>query len=55
MADPLQELQAALQHLQTVLSPESPTNCVESVARVSGCSHALLQHVAALQQALDNK
>lgn len=51
----MQSLQAALQDLQTVLSPDGNPNHVESVARVSSCAQALLQHTAEVQQALENK
>jgi hypothetical protein len=56
MADVLvTQLQAAVQQLQTVISPDGPSNSVESVAQVSRCAQALLQHVAELQQGLENK
>lgn len=58
MADALVlELQAALQQLQirAVINPDGPQNCVESVASVSRCAQAMLQHAAELQQGLENK
>lgn len=56
MADALVlQLQAALQQLQTVISPDGPQNCVDSVSHVSRCAQAMLQHAAELQQGLENK